>query len=219
MPDYQFPESRIRILGQWEGTPAPSARERVLAQAFVLFYVQGIRAVGIDLLIARSGVAKASFYRNFPSKVELIVAYVDRRHQAWLAWLTEDVEARAEPPRERLLAIFDSLAVLFSDPDFRGCPVINAVAEVGADAPSVIHEALMCKASARRYVAGLAEAAGLPHPDDVAGQWELLIDGAFVAAQRTRAAAPAQAARRTAELVLQAMGDGRRRRASRPTRR
>lgn len=192
----------------------------MLAEAFVLFYTQGIRAVGIDLLIARSGVAKASFYRNFPSKVELVVAYVDRRHQAWMAWLSDDVAARVEPPGERLLAIFDALAEQFADPDFRGCPVINAVAEVGADAPTVVHEALTCKAKARGYVADLAREAGLPKPDDLAFQWELLMDGAFVAAQRTKDAAPAQAARRTAELVLRALasGDGRRPRQAAPRR-
>jgi hypothetical protein len=171
----ELPEERIRALGQWQEARVAGARERMLAEAFVLFYAQGIRAVGIDLLIARSGVAKAS------------------------------------SPRDQLLAIFDALADLFTDADFHGCCVINAVAEVGADAPTVVAQALLCKAKTREYVASLAAAAGLAAPEAVAVQWELLIDGAFVAAQRTKDASAAHAARQVAVLLLDATASKRRR--------
>jgi AcrR family transcriptional regulator len=207
----ELPEERIRALGQWQEARVAGARERMLAEAFVLFYAQGIRAVGIDLLIARSGVAKASFYRHFPSKVQLIVTYVDRRHEALLAWLSEAVTERASSPRDQLLAIFDALADLFTDADFHGCCVINAVAEVGADAPTVVAQALLCKAKTREYVASLAAAAGLAAPEAVAVQWELLIDGAFVAAQRTKDPSAAHAARQVAVLLLDATASKRRR--------
>lgn len=199
---HEFPELRIRALGQWSEPRAPGARERLLAEAFVLFYSQGIRAVGIDLVISQSGVAKASFYRHFPSKHQLVVAYVKQRNDALLAWLTEDVAVRARSPRQRLLAIFDSLADLFADPDFRGCPVINAVIEVGLDSRDVVEQARVCKEATRQYVLGMATEAGLRKPEQVARQWELLIDGAFVAAQRTQDASPALVARSAAEKLL-----------------
>ncbi|HEV7887438.1 MAG TPA: TetR/AcrR family transcriptional regulator [Acidimicrobiales bacterium] len=203
-----FPEQRIRALAQSHEVRVAGARDRLLSEAFVLFYASGIRAVGIDLVISRAGVAKASFYRHFPSKAELIVAYVTRRHDALLAWLMEDVSARAEGPQDRLVAIFDSLGDLFADPEFRGCPVINAVAEVGADSEPVVAEALRCKAATRDWVLSLAKEAGLKRPDEAAHQWELLIDGAFVAAQRTKDATPARDARHTAELLLRVLTGG-----------
>src|SRR2546423_9698527 len=120
------PEARIRVLGQAHEEPVAGPRERMLAEAFMLFYANGIRAVGVDLLIARAGVAKASFYRYFRSKRELILAYVDLREDAWLAWLQEEVEEGEATPATRLLVIFDALGELFTDPEYRGCAVINA---------------------------------------------------------------------------------------------
>jgi AcrR family transcriptional regulator len=192
----ELPEAKIRALGQTAGAAGPSARERIVGEAFVLFYAEGIRAVGVDLLISRSGVAKATFYRHFASKNDLVVAYLERRRAAMLSWLTEEVAARAERPEERLLAIFDALADLFADPDFRGCAVHNTVVEAGPDSPAVLEGARAHQADLERYVVGLATEAGLPAPVDVAARWGLLIDGAFVGAHRTgpHAAAVARAA-------------------------
>jgi AcrR family transcriptional regulator len=119
----------MRSIGQGLEPAATGPRERVLGEAFILFYVQGIRAVGIDLLIAQSGIAKASFYRHFPSKNDLVVAYVERRSEALLTWLAGRIEERASTAPDRLLAIFDALGDLFDDPEYRGCPIINVVAD------------------------------------------------------------------------------------------
>jgi AcrR family transcriptional regulator len=159
--------------------------------------------VGIDLLISEADIAKATFYRHFPSKVDLIVAYVDRRHEAWMAWLEESVAARAAEPLDRMLAIFDALAEQFVDPEFRGSAIINAVAEAGVEAPEVLAAAVGHQAAIERYVAGLAHGAGLAYADELAKEWMLLIDGAFVAAQRSPGPAAALAARRTAQLLLE----------------
>lgn len=106
----------------------PSARERILDTAARLFYQDGLRATGIDKIIAESGVAKMSLYRHFASKNELIAAFLDRRHASWMRWFEQDVEARfAASPGLEVIAL--ALADWFSDEDFRGCAFINAVAE------------------------------------------------------------------------------------------
>jgi AcrR family transcriptional regulator len=206
-------------LGQSHGAVVTAARERVLSEAFLLFYSTGIRAVGIDLVIARAGVAKATFYRHFPSKAELVAAYVQRRHDAWLAWLREDVDDRGGNGTAPLLAIFDALAEWFADPAYRGCAVINAVAEVGESAPEVLVQARRHKAELRDYVAGLAGDASLPAPDQVAAQVVVLIDGAIVAAQRERNADASRVAQRTCELIVSTNGSGPAKKRPRPAKR
>jgi AcrR family transcriptional regulator len=178
------PEAAIRVLGQGHDVRVTGARERMLREVFVLFYENGIRAVGIDLVIARAGVAKATFYRHFPSKTALIVAYIDRRHDAFMRWLREEVATRAESPREQLLVLFDVLGDLFADPEFRGCCVMNAVCEVGHESIEVIEQARRCKDTFRTYVSELAYAGGLPDGDAFAHEVTLVVDGAFVTAQR-----------------------------------
>jgi AcrR family transcriptional regulator len=200
------PEARIRDLGQATAAIVTAPRERVLAEAFVLFYGTGIRAVGIDLLIERSGVAKATFYRHFPSKAQLVTAYVKRRHDAWMAWLTEDVSARGGKGATPIVSIFDALAELFADPDYRGCAVINAVAEVGDSTPEVLELARFHKDKVREYVATLATKARLTRPGDVAEQVGVLIDGAMVRAQRDRGPAAAAVARRVCEKLVASNG-------------
>jgi AcrR family transcriptional regulator len=192
----------MRGLVQQPGSSPVSARERILAEAFVSFYAEGIRTVGVDLLISRADVAKATFYRHFPSKNDLILAYVERRRTAWLAWLAEAVAERAERPEDRLLAIFDALAEQFADPEYRGSAVTNAIVEAGRDTPG-IHEAARAHGVAiERYIAGLATEAELDAPADLAAHWLLLMDGAAIGALRAGDPAPAVAARRAAESYL-----------------
>src|SRR3982750_2332359 len=108
--------------------PRQSARERLLAAAGELFYEEGLNSVGIDRVIERAGVAKASLYDCFGSKEELIRAYLQERHEARRTRLTAML-ARYTTPRERLLGVFDSLAELFAQPRFRGCAFVRASAE------------------------------------------------------------------------------------------
>lgn len=185
------------------------ARERLVQEACALFYRHGIRAVGIDLLITRSGIAKATFYRHFPSKLDLVLAYVDRRHDAFLDWLSDEVNARvsarscAPSPAAPLLAVFDAAGELFADPAYRGCPVTNAVAELGDEGKVVLDRARAHKAALRAFVLDLAETAGVERPREVADTWVLLLDGAIVAGHRERSRKPAAAARRAAERYLE----------------
>ena len=113
-------------------TPGP--RERILLAAHDLFYREGIRATGIDRVIAESGVAKVTFYRHFPSKAELICAFLEYRHQLWLAWFIDALQRHGGGAK----ALSPTLAEWFNDKNFRGCAFINSVAELGGSMPEVV---------------------------------------------------------------------------------
>jgi AcrR family transcriptional regulator len=113
-------------------SPGPSPRERILQTATELFYRHGIHSVGIDRIIAESGVAKMTFYRHFPSKVRLIEEYLAQNELKWQSLLGQ-VTGAAQGPAEKLLAIFDGLECAIKDPGFCGCPFIKALAEFGLE--------------------------------------------------------------------------------------
>ncbi|HZO25602.1 MAG TPA: TetR/AcrR family transcriptional regulator [Chloroflexota bacterium] len=159
--------------------PSPSARERLLDAAGELFYRQGINAVGINAVIARADIAKATLYQHFASKDDLVLAFLARHHERWVAWFTARVEEAAEEPRDRLLAVFDVLAEWFHG-DFRGCAFVNTAVET-PDPDSPIRQAIRrYKQDSREYLRGLAEAAGFEHPDQVADRLHLLVEGVTV---------------------------------------
>src|SRR5215470_4748631 len=110
-----------------------SGRERVRRAAYELFSREGVRAVGVDAVIAKAGTAKMTLYRNFPSKDELILDFLRRREQLWTRdWLEAESQRRGETPREQLLAIFDVFSEWFSRPDFEGCAFLTTMIEVNA---------------------------------------------------------------------------------------
>lgn len=111
----------------------PSARERILFTAHRLFYNEGIRATGIDRVIAEAGVTKVTFYRHFPSKNDLILAFLDCRHQQWMAWFIEAVGRYGG----NLDALVPALSEWFRNDGFRGCAFLNSVSELGAVMPEV----------------------------------------------------------------------------------
>lgn len=183
--------------------PADSPRERILQAASALFYAQGIHAVGVDLIIARSGVAKASFYKHFPSKSDLVAAILTQRGEDWRRWLAQAVERLSERPQDRPLAVFDALAERFGRDDFRGCLFINSMVEL-ADRRHAGH--LIADDHKRRvteYLRGLLAEAGVDRAALLAEQWMLLVDGAIVTALRTGSAAPAASAQAIAAMLLQ----------------
>src|SRR5580700_1538015 len=103
-----------------DGAAKRSPRDRLLEAASELFYAEGVQSVGIDRVIERAGVAKASLYTTFGSKEQLVCAYLDARHAQTLGRLQAAVDT-VEDPVERILAVFDAQAQLFRMPDFRGC--------------------------------------------------------------------------------------------------
>jgi AcrR family transcriptional regulator len=162
---------------------SPRARERILEAAYDLFSRNGVRAVGIDTIVERSGVARMTLYRHFPSKDALVLAFLERREQRWTKdWLEREVERRADDPRERLLAIFDLFDAWFQRRDFEGCSFINVLLEI-ADSGHALHRAsTQYLARIRAFVERLATEAGVADPEGFAKQWHILMKGSIVAA-------------------------------------
>ncbi len=150
------------------------------------FYEEGIRAVGVDALVERAGVAKMSLYKNFGSKDDLVAAYLRARDERWRGWLRDEVERRADSPKGKLLAVFDASEEWMGRESPRGCAFINAFAEISdPDHPAqgVIREQ---KGWMRAYLARLAAEAGAEEPEELADRLFLLLEGATVAdAMRT----------------------------------
>jgi AcrR family transcriptional regulator len=162
-------------------TTRPSARERLLDAADELFYAEGVHSVGIDRVIERAGVAKASLYSTFGSKDELIRAYLERKDLARRARVERLLETR-DDPRERLLALLDDLAAQIAGPAYHGCAFINASAE--SPAGGCVDQACSAMRAWRRgLLTTLAREAGAHDPARLAGQLVLLHDGAVVAAE------------------------------------
>ena len=177
-----------------------SPRERLLAAASELFYERGVHTVGIDTIIDRAGVAKASLYNTFGSKEGLVRAYLEARHEARRARLTAEIE-RHKDPKERLLAVFDVLATTVAQPTFRGCAFANAVAESELDSA-----AADVTRNVRRWlldtIVELTTALGVDDPDGLARQLTLLYDGALAQSRLDPTPAAAKAAKAAAtELV------------------
>lgn len=174
------------------------ARDRLMQAAEKLFYAEGIHAVGVERLLAVSGVGRASFYRHFASKDDLVVAMLREHGDRWLRWIEEAVIARGGGP----LTVFDALAERFERTDFRGCAAINTMAEA-ADATSAAHRAATeHKRAVTRYIDGLLTTAGYPDHAALAEQFMLLMDGATVTAYRERTAKPAWQAKTIASALL-----------------
>jgi AcrR family transcriptional regulator len=168
------------------------ARQRILDTASQMFYRDGVRAVGIDALIAQSGVAKMSLYRNFPSKDALVAAWLeDRNGFFWRRWDKAET-SRAGDPRGQLQAILDMIAATTSNPKWRGCPFLNT----GTEFPEPGHPAraviLAHKRAVGERLRALAAAAGARDPDLLAQQLQLLIDGAYSIGQSLGPKGPAK---------------------------
>jgi AcrR family transcriptional regulator len=156
--------------------------DRILAAAYELFSRRGIRDVGTNELISRSGVAKATFYRHFPSKDALVLAFLALRDQVWTVDLiVVEARRRGSTPDERLLAIFDVFGDWFHRDDFEACTFINVLLEMGPEHP-------LGKASIgylrriRGHIEALAEEAGLERTGEFARSWHILMKGSIISA-------------------------------------
>jgi AcrR family transcriptional regulator len=179
-----------------------SARERILDTAYDLFSRHGIRAVGVDRIIATSGVAKMSLYRHFHSKDTLVLAFLQEREKRWtLEWLHAEVTSRAEDGAGRMLAIFDVFDEWFRQPDFEGCSFINVLLEFGELEHPIRQASTEHLATIRGLLRDFAEEAGVADPEAVACQWHILMKGSIVAAGEGDREA-ARRARELGELLL-----------------
>ncbi len=159
-----------------------SARERILDAAYELFSERGIRAVGVNEVIARADVATATLYRQFPSKDELVLAFLQLREQRWTKDFVEaGAVSRGADPEEQLLAIFDVFDGWFQRDDFEACSFINVLLEMGPEHPagsaSVWHLEQI-----RAMVRRLAKRAGLRETESFARSFHILMKGSIVAA-------------------------------------
>ena len=183
--------------------PPPAARERILDTAFRLFYARGLRAVGIDLIIAEAGVAKATFYKHFPSKDDLVVAYLDQVDRIWSGQLRAAAEAAGPDPADQLVGLFDALGAACRRDGYRGCAFINAAAEA-VPGTAVHARTLAHKRAVLDWLRELATRARAEDPDLLARSLVLLVDGSL--ADGALAADPdaARAAKRAAGSLVRA---------------
>ena len=158
------------------------ARQRLLETAQRLFYRNGFRAVGIDTIIAEAGVAKMSLYRHFPSKDDLIVAYLEDSSRQFWEWLN-DATAHSEDPAEQLVDIFVATERLTISPECLGCTFQSTTAEFPDPDHPAHRVAVAHKHAIRDRFADLALQANLRDPEELAFQLQLLMEGALVAAR------------------------------------
>ena len=183
-----------------------SARERILNTAYDLFSRHGIRAVGVDRIIAVSGVAKMSLYRHFRSKDELVIAFLEQREQRWTKdFILAEAERRGDTGAERLLAIFDVFDDWFHEPGFEGCSFVNVLLEFDDREHPVRRASVEHLANIRDFLREFAKEAGAGDPEALAREWHILMKGSIVAAAEGDLEA-AQRARRLGELLLEREG-------------
>lgn len=179
--------------------PTLPARERILATAYRLFYREGIRATGIDKVIAEAGVTKVTFYRHFPSKDALVLAFLELRHRRWMDWFVDALDRHAAGSRRRVAVVAAVEEWLTAD-SFRGCAFINSVNEIGAELPEVY--AITARHKADMVAAIKATLPPGPNRARTAQALGVAIDGAVVQAQCQRDATPAVKALTTIASTL-----------------
>jgi AcrR family transcriptional regulator len=181
---------------------ASTPRERILAAAALLFAENGVTRTGVDMLIAAAGVAKATFYRHFPSKEALVLAWLRDPRTRWFDRVRAQAEARAVAPDDQVLRFFEALAEWLEADDFIGCAYLNTSVETSnpADAVSAaIHDYL---AEIERYLQGLVAAAGYSDAERLGTELHTLVAGSIMLGVANRTTANALAARDTAARVL-----------------
>ncbi|MGG7466202.1 TetR/AcrR family transcriptional regulator [Plantibacter sp. YIM 135347] len=155
-----------------------TSEAKILATASELFYENGLRGVGVDQVIAESGVSKSTLYAHFRSKEDLVSAYLRVTDVSWMAQLQEHAASAGADPREQLVGLFDALLGAFDRHGFFGCPFISAAVETSLDSEArAITRAHI--ASRQAWLTELAEAAGATSPTQLARHIGLLIDGAL----------------------------------------
>ncbi len=178
-------------------------RDHLMATAWRLFYRDGIRAVGIDTILAEAGVAKMTLYNHFASKEELIIAILETRDVEFRESLMAQVNAAGHNPEKRLLAVFDWLENWFATESFKGCVFIRAASEYPEPTHPIHQAAWRHKIAVQAILTDLCAAAGATDPVTLATAFSLLIDGAVIAAHATQTTNPARSARTTAAALLQ----------------
>ena len=177
-------------------------KDQILDTASELFYSQGIKATGVEAIVKAAGTTKMTLYKYFPSKDDLIIAFLRKRDADFTGWFVNQVDARAKQPRDKLLAIFDVIAEWLAIPAFRGCAFINAAAEFPVENNPMQQVSAEFYDKFRNYIVELARQAAAANPELLGQQLALLIEGAIVSEQMKRCSGAANTARQTAEVLI-----------------
>ena len=160
--------------------PASDVRERILGTASRLFYERGVRAVGVDLVVLEAAVAKTSLYRYFPTKDDLIVAFLEREDRDFWALWDSVAATHPDDPAAELRAHMHWIAERLARSNYRGCPQINVAAEFAEQDHPARRFSQQHMQNMRNRLHDTAERLGTTRPDELAAQLALLINGAFV---------------------------------------
>jgi AcrR family transcriptional regulator len=179
-------------------------RGRILETACTLFYRHGVRAVGVDLVVEKAGVAKTSLYRHFRTKDDLIAAFLQREDEDFWGTWDRVADQQDDEPAAELDAHLGWIGERVERPNYRGCPQINVAAEFPETDHPARKVATAHKRQMRLRLKGIAERLGVARPDELAGQLSLLINGAFVSSQIFEPGEATPLLRRTAHALIQA---------------
>jgi AcrR family transcriptional regulator len=178
------------------------ARDRILRAAAELFYRDGILATGVDALIERANVAKATFYRHFPSKDLLVLAWLRGPDARWIDWVVPEVERRAASPLERLIVFWDVLGDWLEAHGFVGCPYLNTLVEIRDPEAPARREIEAYVGEVEAYLGRTAAAAGLEDASELGRRMRYLAMGVFMGVRVERSRAPIETARASAIGLL-----------------
>lgn len=182
---------------------AKNLRQRLLDAATELFYSQGIKATGIDAIVKLAGTNKMTLYNYFPSKDDLVLAFLRKRDEDFTDWFVEQLNSKAEHPKDKILAIFDVIEDWMSIPSFRGCAFINAAAEFPVEGNPVHQLSAEFYDKFTIFISNLAAECGIVTSESLAAQITLLVEGAIVSEQMKRRAGASRHARQVAEILIE----------------
>jgi AcrR family transcriptional regulator len=184
-------------------TESPS-KVKILQAAVKLFYEHGIKATGVDLIIEESGVSKTTFFKYYPSKKDLVAAYLSQWYGNFITWFTSKLQTISGTPEEQILGIFDILTTWFGDPSFKGCAFLNTIGEVRDPRSMEFQLSVQHKSDLRDKVHAIVDNGNFINKDALTDGLLLLIDGAIVRAQLLQCPEPGIQAKRMAGLLLAA---------------
>jgi AcrR family transcriptional regulator len=180
-----------------------SKKEHILNIASDLFNKQGIRATGVDQVVAESQIAKMTLYNHYESKDELVLAYLLRQDEKWRTWFSFSVNKLSITPKGKLLAIFDVLGQWFQEPDFNGCAFIKTASEFADHSHPYNEAAQKYKSYLKDFIKDLVHQSNVKNEEDLANGIYLLVEGAITIAMLQSDQSVALHARKIAEVLIE----------------
>jgi AcrR family transcriptional regulator len=187
-------------------TQRGEARSTILEAADRLFYQHGIRGVSIDSIAEQAGVTKRTIYYHFPTKRDLVKAYLKTRDEKTRQWFEHEAEKFGAVPTDHILGVFDLLGDWFAAPDYRGCPFLSSIVEMSDD-PELVREAVVAhKEAVAGWLSDKLKEAGAREVTSLTEQLMLLVDGSLIRSLIFRNVQLAPQAKAAAEILLHQSG-------------